>query len=1321
MQSISNAFNFPEDISQGVNLRTGTFSQTIKVGYVFSNYLNGPNIDLNLAFNQLSRNDQGFGVGWELNISRYHADENQLMLSNGKRFYANINFEQCTTSLPELKSKDLRVEVITFEQTHIIAFNINVTTSPKGIRIIYKDGTIEYLNVQGLMVGIENSDGRRLSFIWEQELQSFRLIRVGKSLEINYGQSCTSVISNTQHSTPSTIRLFLLLSQHKTILQEVRLPNNDSYQFVMKNYTADYYVISSCTSPNGLRQVLQYQQLARLAGLDTPLWVVKNITCGSDELTQPIVRYFFYSDNNFTGHGGLNSQGAAVILSALSDPAYQCQLNFNYTVTERIDNISVQREYNKFHLLKREFYYEGDVATGYCFKELNYIYPDRTQNDFSALSITYRLPIYISTTHLKNGKRYLQGKGYDYDEFGNLLYETHPQYSTQYEYYPVGGEGASCPPDPDNFVRHIKRKIRLSHHGQSQSEMFYEYQYLGQRLLALSKEKNGIRTVTYEYNQTTPQLQESNFGMLKRKTEFMDGELCRTYIFALTVLNYQCVLAETCISHDGEKRDTAISKDIYQGLITSVTHENGQQDKFIYDSLHRIVKKTFNQHYPQCIEILSYRNRGRIHQVTHPNGLTDEIEYDVFGRAVAKRAGIANGSCFEYLTITYDNQDRPIVEVQYDQSEGPYDDVCIRKETLYEYNVQGDLKKKINPDMSYEIINHHYTDNTKSKSLFDGENNLVNWVFSYFNDAGDLTKVESFNRDGVLHSTELMKYDSFGRMIERISALGEKTTILYDYFGRIKQESTSSGIITKTEYDHFTMESLPINKYVNSELIAINRYDGLGRLIEEHIDNVDLFYDYTGSVMTARPTKKTTPRGLKTFMTYDLHNGECNYESCVYNNKKETKSFSYDPTHHHMTSSQNHISENTYFYTKNGFLTEAQLSSLSSTSGDTVTSCHLEYLHTFMGMRTFRQVNLKDDLYQGFYETVLYDDLGRVKNVYFGIQENKIIVHITYDELSRPKRITTSEPGYYDNPALLIKELGYDDFGRPILVKYLTFDDKPIVKAEMAYNISDQLEKLTVTLEKDSYPHYSETYGYDKAGRMVEYRPSARITNEYKQHIIKEEIRFDEKNNLLNKTSHFSNDSNEKTYHYTSGRSFQLSSIHNTHSDYPSTINISYDDQGNVSSDQNGLLYTYNYTNQLSKIYQVANETLLAAYDYDAQDRLVCLSKFDTEGNLLHVNKRFYAEDKLVFEYVALKQMNDPVHWTAYHRVLNELIFTSQKISKNLGLEFYLNLPNGTPIASVTFPKEGHSQRKANIRIHTSTPYGYTASGVRFPITADFN
>ncbi|NRD72744.1 hypothetical protein HQQ94_05670 [Shewanella sp. VB17] len=1315
MKFFSNAFNFPEDISQGVNLRTGTYTQKIKIGSVFSHDLNGPNIDLHLAFNQLSSYDQGFGVGWELNISRYNPDENSLVLSNGKRFYAYVDFEYNTVLLPELKSNELRVEVITFEQKHITVFN--VTNSKKGIRIIYKDGTIEYLNAQGVMVGIENSDGRMLSFFWEHEKALCRLHKIGNSLSINYEASCISVVSNIQHKSTSTVRLFLMLLNNKYILQEVRLQNDDSYKFLMENYASDFYIISSCISPNGLRHVLKYTQLTGIEGLKIPLLAVKNISSGDDGSNQSMVRDFSYSDNNFIGYGGVDSQVLPIMFSSHSDPIYQCQLNFNYIVTERVGNINVQREYNKFHLLKTELYYEDVVATGRCFKKLEYIYSAWKQKDFSTLNINYHLPRYILTTHLKNGQRHEQEKFFNYDEFGNLLYETHPQYNMQYEYYPVAGEQGLCPPDPDGFVRHIKSKKKLCDKGQVKSEVIYEYQYLGQRLIAISKETNGPHMVTYSYDQTISQLQGTRFGMLQLKMEFMAGELCRIYYFQLTIINYQWLLMETCISHDGQRRDTSISKDIGRGLITSVTHENGQKDEFIYDELNRIVKKIFNQSPPQRIEILSYRNLNRIHQVTHPNGLTDEIEYDVFGRTVAKRAGLADGSCFEYLTIEYDNQDRPVLEIRQDRSE-VQPNLRIRKETRYEYNVQGDLKKKTNPDASYEMMSHDYLENTKTKSLFDKEDNFINQVISYFNDAGDLTKIESFDRNKSLQSIESMEYDSFGRIVARTSVLGEKVTILYDCFDRVEQEISSSGIIKRTEYNRFTPDNLPIKIYINSELIAMNHYDGLGRLIKERVDGFDLAYDYSDSVITTRPTKKTIPNGVDILMNYDLHNGERIYESCIYNGKQEKKSFSYDATHHHMTSSRNHISDNTYFYTNNGFLTAAQLNHVSSVPGDTITGCSLHYSQTFMGKRTSRQVNLNHDVYQGFDETVFYDDLGRVNIVYFGIQEKKIRVNIVYDELSRPKKIITSEQDCYDNPVLLIKELDYDDFGRPISVKYSTFNNKPIVKANIAYNAADKLERLEVTLERDPNPHYSEVYRYDKAGRMVEYQPSARITNEYKQQIVKEQIRFDEKNNLLSKTSYFHNDYNEKSYHYTPGYPFQLSSITNTHSDYPTTTHINYDAQGNVSSDQNGLLYTYNYTNQLSKIYQGTDETILAAYDYDAQDRLVCLSKFDTQGQLLHINKRFYGEEQLVFEYVALNRTDDPVNWTGYHRVLDELIFTSQKSSQHLGLEFYLNLPNGTPIASVIFPKGGSYQRQANIRIHTSTPYGYTASGVRFPITA---
>ncbi|MGE8357248.1 MAG: hypothetical protein ACN6N0_12740, partial [Microvirgula sp.] len=74
--------------NNGVEPCTGMYIQNIKLAHLSGNKLQGPELDLLIRFNQFQQNNYGFGVGWELNLSRIDEEDGirTLVLSDGSRY-----------------------------------------------------------------------------------------------------------------------------------------------------------------------------------------------------------------------------------------------------------------------------------------------------------------------------------------------------------------------------------------------------------------------------------------------------------------------------------------------------------------------------------------------------------------------------------------------------------------------------------------------------------------------------------------------------------------------------------------------------------------------------------------------------------------------------------------------------------------------------------------------------------------------------------------------------------------------------------------------------------------------------------------------------------------------------------------------------------------------------------------------------------------------------------------------------------------------------------------------------------------------------------
>lgn len=82
----SAAGNFISAIKSGVNPRTGLFNVSLPLISLRTGDLAGPGLALNLSYSPLSSEDEGFGRGFTLNLSRYDSRARKLYLSTGEEY-----------------------------------------------------------------------------------------------------------------------------------------------------------------------------------------------------------------------------------------------------------------------------------------------------------------------------------------------------------------------------------------------------------------------------------------------------------------------------------------------------------------------------------------------------------------------------------------------------------------------------------------------------------------------------------------------------------------------------------------------------------------------------------------------------------------------------------------------------------------------------------------------------------------------------------------------------------------------------------------------------------------------------------------------------------------------------------------------------------------------------------------------------------------------------------------------------------------------------------------------------------------------------------
>lgn len=134
----SNVFNRIDWSVNGVECRTGCYIQNIDLGFIKTNFMNEPDFVPVIRFNQYDNSDEGFGTGWNLNLSCIKSINNRrlLRLGNGSVYWVKEQSQPVPESGRKLELEDQYCR--TFYCTEY---------PDNRISVFYKNGVRE--NIQG--------------------------------------------------------------------------------------------------------------------------------------------------------------------------------------------------------------------------------------------------------------------------------------------------------------------------------------------------------------------------------------------------------------------------------------------------------------------------------------------------------------------------------------------------------------------------------------------------------------------------------------------------------------------------------------------------------------------------------------------------------------------------------------------------------------------------------------------------------------------------------------------------------------------------------------------------------------------------------------------------------------------------------------------------------------------------------------------------------------------------------------------------------------------------------------------------------------------
>jgi RHS repeat-associated protein len=1208
----SQAFNFFSSVQGGVDPRTGLFMANMALATINGNDLMGPELTLKLNYSPLDQANHGLGFGVNLGLTTFDKNSNTLNLSTGERY-------KIIPGTAKLRYQKL--DSVRFEQATDGSGNYFVTR---------KDGYQEHLVDQGggwyMPTTIYSPAGYYLTLSWQYgggipklwevtDGNGTVLCRLDTLTNPDYPK--LAVWPDTSES--YTIEMTL---ENGYLSQVCRQAGTDTlrwyleYEYIYPGQTIRGLV--GINSPTGLTEHVTYDMQTGTAFPDAagslpPLPRVLSHRISPGQGQPDMVTEYEYSAYNYLGWGSGQvagwESGKDFLFNTLGDYTYWSR----EIRTDVHPIVHVTRTYNNYHLLIKEETQQADCV---CLTETEYY--AQVGVTFDDQPAQFQLPRLATVTYHEGEARRQEKTETQFDEAGNPTKRIEPDgTSTEWNYYPAKGETGYCPAEPNGFVRFTKSEKHipaLSGFPAPVQSQHYTYLSLRPAQVKGSPVKGSpvkiLVVIETEVKKSSDQL------VSERTTAYIDQPSSPDHarVKAMTHTDYDPVQPEktyksqqsfswecqgeallqqaTFVGHDGCRSTFSQSQSRFSGLKLSSTDGQGNETRYTYDKVGRILTQTDNASSKAYASTTSYaytlepNENGNVKiistTVTDPKGNRTRIYHDGLGRSIKQERWDNDAELEKKWQVTWERQydalgreSKTTIKDVLRQSSGQ--GTALSSHKTLQYDSWGQNCLTLFSDGHQEWTVYNPITRCAQTQLVNSNQKLGKQLTEY-NVAGLPIKVTHYDSQGVEQGTTYHAYDGLGRLRKEMDELDHVTLYEYDHWGRVVQTTLPDQTIIRKSYAPYSAEALAVGISVNDISMGNQSFDSLDRLTQTTSGGRTYYFTYENT--SPVPAQVTTPTGEAVSYDYikELDNAIKKVSAAAV-----SQTFDYDALTGAMTSATEASSlSRTMGYYPSGLLKSESFTPNGRTSKSAA------YTYSLAGApQSYTNVFGTTQHYD-------YDQHGRC----IRIRDDAIEVTLKYDAFSR---IMEQQATDRSTQATLTTTLTYDDLNRETKREISAHGQAALV-IEQTYQKNHLLNRRTT--RRGSITLRDEQFTYDSRNRLTGYTCSgtALPQDPYGQAILRQTYSYDTLSNIIKSITTFSGGSNTATYTYNPVDPTQLLKVKNTHSEYPKEISLDYDEAGRMIRDEASRTLIYD---SLGRLKQVSLDGKGGRYEYDALNTLV--------------------------------------------------------------------------------------------------------------------
>ncbi|PVZ39487.1 RHS repeat domain-containing protein [Pseudomonas sp. CC120222-01a] len=907
---------------------------------------------------------------------------------------------------------------------------------------------------------------------------------------------------------------------------------------------------------------------------------------------------------------------------------------------------SITRRFDRFHLLKlqrteqaHEVYYRGAELPRRetCIQEAETVYHE-TDAMFEFQPPFFQMPKYqIKRWKIQEDATRLREEVLitDYDEHGNLTLESvaaAPVYKgneidqqatlattvhTRHTYYPHTGEGDDCPPDLQLFTR--SRKTSTEHPAKTDegkaatSRTRYRYRALKaltgstlgkgwlvaheEELSQLVGEQEQLQQFTFRKYQDLPGEALQHGRMVEERQILNDDETTTEHRFAKRPELGEEVLEEirtlTGFDHGDELEDGAVRHaQKIQTLLHSVLinqplqnyDDNEVKIAYVYDALRRVLIETvspddddengFKAARKYTYTLVSQAGGQATQTAEDVKGVITRTLVDGLNRAIAQsrqdadNADISKRAAFRpTYAARYDALGDKVGETDYDWLDYPNQppsELALPRQRLFDGWGRQYCEIAVDKVRHYDRYDPIGTSASKgpirtqwreSADRQQATGTTVTWLTLFDEPA----RIERLDASDASYSVSQTYYDGLQRKAREVNARNETKHYVYDVFNRLVDETVADDSVVHRDYAPHSREDLPVKISVNGVVLGEQRFDGLDRMVESITGGRVRVFGFEPGQM--KPNTVLTPR--KELIEY-RYRPELSDEPELRRIAAEGIEADYD--YNHKNALLERCEEQGLVLKRKYYSNGEVLSETREYQGET---SEMHYQTSLLG----RQLGYTDvgDVPQ-VYE---YDGYGRLRQTTLETS----VATFEYDGLGRMCRTLTQGGGQRLETLMM-----FDEFDREVQRQ---FDIGGTLQSlTQGYDVEDAIVWKILTEGDIHEVLRHETYEYDVRGRLRKYRCEGRLSpvDQYGNVMQEQIFRHDEIDNITRVDTRFAEGLNQARYYFENEDPAQLSRIENNHPDYPATIPLAYDEDGNLTLDDAGRVLTYDGLGRLINV-----------------------------------------------------------------------------------------------------------------------------------------